>query len=147
FAERSVCRGKCPIHHLDVQFVHSFDLKYAFGRPHRKHCEVRPACTSREMDSVQAAHDVSETEISDQPVCDSVPHDRSQWSFQIQFQSVSVFESANSQCARLIASQTFETNKSLFQKNPNGRDSLVGNAVSSAETQLTLGSRCDRIGR
>jgi hypothetical protein len=66
------------------------------------------------VDSIQAAHDMSESEISYQSIRHSVTNDSSKRPFQIQFQPVAIFESAESEGARLIAAETSETDKSLL---------------------------------
>src|SRR5437764_14819132 len=96
------------------------------------------------MDSIQTAHNVRESEIADESICDSISNDRSKWSFKIQFEAVSIFEPSYSQCAGLITAETFETDECLFQEDAD-RPVPIRDTVCTAEAQLSLGCRRHRM--
>src|SRR5947208_13858406 len=96
------------------------------------------------MDSIQAAHHVRESEIADEPICDTISNDRSKRSFKIQFEAISVFEPADSQCAGLITAEAFETDECLFQEDAY-RPVPIRDTICTPETQLSLGCRRHRM--
>src|SRR5437868_4339559 len=58
---------------------------------------VRKRVAPREKwDSIQAAHNVRESEVADEPICDAISNGCSKRSFKIQFEAVSVFKPAYS---------------------------------------------------
>src|SRR5262245_35074596 len=78
-AKRSKALCHCAVDDLDIQFLRSFDLKYAFRWTCCHNCEVRTSHTARKVRSVQTALHVSKPKIADEPICDSITNNRADW--------------------------------------------------------------------
>src|SRR5437667_9998352 len=88
------------------------------------------------MNPVQTALNVSKSKITDQPIRNSIPNDDAKRPLRVQFQAISEFKPAESQCTCLISSQSLETHKGLFQEETSG--SIIGRVICSSEAELSL---------
>src|SRR5215510_10801178 len=96
------------------------------------------------MNPIQTAHNVSKTKIADEPVRDAIPNQGAERPFRIQFESVTVFESPDSQRARPVSSKTFKADECLLHENPDNAIRIC-RTVSSPETELSLWGGCNRL--
>src|SRR5262245_27959943 len=97
------------------------------------------------MYSIQAALHVSKPKIPNEPIGYSITNNRAQWALGRHFYSVTKFKSSDAQIARLIATNTLETNECLLQEDA---DRTIGicREVGTAKAQLPLWQRCDSVG-